>query len=84
MSQYIYTENQRGPLNQSRVIHFITDIHNGNIFQGKKSKTKNKTNKHYHLGSTGLTAEVSRTAVFVFPPEKGQIQCTSLRIIIPA
>lgn len=81
MPQYIYTENQRGPLDQSRVIYFITDMHNGNIFQGKKKPNP----KHYHLGGTGLTAEVSRTdRVFVFLSQKGQIQRTSLRIAIPA
>lgn len=35
-------ENQRGALNQSTVIFLITDIHNGNIFRGKKSLSSSK------------------------------------------
>lgn len=39
-------------------MNFITDIHNGSIFQEKKKKNKTE---HYHLGSSGVTAEVSRS-----------------------
>ena len=42
MSGQIYTENQSGALNQSRVVFLITDMHNGNIFQGEYPLSSSK------------------------------------------